>query len=614
MQFDMFTVIMGLLMGSFLTLFLHFLSRKVLFLRTFGIGAVLFLYLLCVLRMLLPVKFPFTITVGVPAWDGLAAMLNAPIFDTGWNFGRLLTAVWLTGAAVSLLVFAAREIRLARRLRRHPGMRHPLAEAVLDSIRQSSRRRLPVGVRVYRGLDMPVGVGLLRPLICLPDRDYTAKELSYILRHEYAHFLGRDLYVKLLARVYAGLFWWDPAAWLLLGDIGRVLELRCDRRVTKDFTVAERREYLTVILRSIAQVSQSTALPWVNTPLFASSARAEMLERFRLVACPEKASGRQGAVMTAGSALLFAGSYAFLFQPPSAASRFILPEGMAESLLLLAAGMGAAVWAWRRYKRAVRPYQRRIGALVTAAAVLVTGLGVYQTGFQAGLSHAPVTAVVTSWDGRQNKQIAIDTEHFDGLTSLDVHDVMYTSDAIGANPDGPYKWYYCDGCQGRLRDADTRITAANCFEAVSAVPADSVEYGPGVGPEFLTDNAALCGISDHYARLTGLQIGDQVTLRIYTLNFYFYGAAYQYVGWKTLRIAAVYPYDQGDGSSTPDMTVPAGWLRAAVEEAGADFCYSSLSAKLDDPWQAYKVWDMGFVPSGTGDKPYRYNNTVTMLT
>lgn len=108
MQLDMFTVVTGLLLGSLLTLALHFLGRRDFFLRAFGVRTMLFLYLLCVLRTMLPVKLSFTIPVGASTFDRLAAVLNVPLFHTHWNVGQLLMAVWLAGTAVSLLRFAVR--------------------------------------------------------------------------------------------------------------------------------------------------------------------------------------------------------------------------------------------------------------------------------------------------------------------------------------------------------------------------------------------------------------------------------------------------------------------------------------------------------------------------
>lgn len=617
MQFDTFSVVMGLLLGSTMTLALHFLSRWDAFLQTFGIRTVLLLYLPCVMRIALPVKFPFTISVGVSAWNGLADLLDMSLPHTAWNVRELLGLIWLTGAVISLIKFLAREVRVSRHLRRYPGRQNALAESVLDKIRQTSPRRLSVQIVVYQGLSTPMGVGLFHSVICLPDKDYTAKELSYILRHEYAHFLGRDLHIKFLARLYVCLFWWNPAAWLLLGDIGQVLELRCDRAVTKHFTLRERREYLTVILRSImeAESQKLSCSSSISTSLFAFRTQPEILERFRLVADPGETSTRQFTVPAIISVLLFAGSYAFMFRPTAVSNRFTIPDGIVEMLLLLAICGGAAVWSWRKSRRTVRLFQRRLGALVTAAAVLVAGLGVYQTGFQAGRSYVSVTATVTNWDGSRSSQIAIDMEHYDSLTSLDVHDVLCTSAALGKNPEGPYQFFP----SVFLSDADTIIMAANRFEAVSAVPADSVEYELGFGPEFLMGDQALCGISEHYAQLTGLRMGDLVTMPIYTVSYYSYGEtrygeAYHRVGQQTLRVAAVYPYGQTEGARTPDMTVPTEWLREVAEGAGGSFCYSSLSAKLDNSRQAEQVWGAGFVPVGTGNSLHRYSNTVTIST
>lgn len=602
MQLDMFTAVTGLLMGSFLTLAIHFLGRRDFFLRTFGVRTILFLYLLCVLRTALPVKFPFAIPIGTSACDRLAAVLNVPFFNTRWNMGQLLMAVWLTGTAVSLLRFAVREIRLARRLREYPGTRSHLAETVLDHILQTSPRQLPVRVRVYQRLNMPVGVGIIHPLICLPDRDYTAKELGYILRHEYAHFLGRDLYVKFLARVYAGLFWWNPAAWLLLEDIGQMLELRCDRAVTKNFTLVERREYLTVILRSILDAGEAPDMFPMGTNLGSSRNRGGMLERFWLVADPEKIPRRRYAVILACSALVFAGSYSFLFQPAAAAGD-TLPEGIAETLFLLVAGGGAIALIWRRFDpidSAIRalyssdmlkemgdsmllPWEIKCNItraparsilIACVSALIVCGMALYLRNIQVTedalddlARQMPVTVRVTNRDGYLHEGLRIRANDVDYLLESGVRDPVYTVTEFTAEPIGS-------------------IYGTNTLDSLNGLSGSDFTFLEGWDESFPDSGKPMIALREDIARKNGWQLGDKFRLEFSVPDVD--ADTIKKVGGYSVTLIATYPGER----DTVKAVISADWLRniAGLSIPDNMFMYSSFSAVIEKPRElnAYK--------------------------
>lgn len=634
MQLDMFTAVTGLLLGSFMTLALHFLGRRDFFLRAFGVRTVLFLYLLCVLRTALQVKFPFAIPIGTSACDRLAAVLNVPFFNTRWDMGQLLLAVWLTGTAVSLLRFAVREIRLARRLREYPGTRNHLAETVLDYILQTSPRQLPVRVRVYQRLNMPVGVGIIHPLICLPDRDYTAKELGYILRHEYAHFLGRDLYVKFLARVYAGLFWWNPAAWLLLEDIGQMLELRCDRTVTKNFTLVERREYLTVILRSILDAGEAPDIFPMSTSLGSSRNRGGMLERFWLVADPEKIPRRRYAVILACSALVFAGSYSFLFQPAAVAGD-TLPEGIAETLFLLAAGGGAIALIWQRCD----PIDSTIRALYSSdmlkemgdsmllpweikcnitrapvrsiliacvSALIVCGMALYLRNIQVtedalddlGQQY-PVTVRVTNQDGSLHESLCIYGKDVDYLLESGVRDPIYTATTFTAERIGS-------------------IHGTNTLDSLDDLSGSDFTFLDGWDESFLASRKPVIALREDVALENGWQPGDKLHLEFSMLNRMSTTSTgepeIKKFGGYSVTLVAVFP----GKPDTVEAVMPVDWLRgiADITLLEGEFKYDSFYAVIDEPRElnAYKdaAEEWGFYERSAVAAPDLWGDTLSM--
>lgn len=221
--------------------------------------------------------------------------------------------------------------------------------------------------------------------------------------------------------------------------------------------------------------------------------------------------------------------------------------------------------------------------LVLAAIMLVASIGAYLGNLQANQAalnnlaeSIPVTARVVDRTGSQPSRLSVDTDHYDALVSLDVHGVLCTSGAAGA--------FGSDArSQEPFAGGDTSVTAANCVEALPAVDEESLTILDSFGPGFLSGSEALCGISEAYAAQTGLSLGDELTLPMYTVTYSQSGVRYSSIGTQTLTVAATYPYSEHNGERSPDVSVPVNWLRRAAEGSGAEFCYSSLSAVLDDP-------------------------------
>ena len=58
-------------------------------------------------------------------------------------------------------------------------------------------------------------VGVLRPVILLPEAPLNAAGLKLALTHEYTHYRCRDLWVKLFLLLAACIQWFNPLGWLL---------------------------------------------------------------------------------------------------------------------------------------------------------------------------------------------------------------------------------------------------------------------------------------------------------------------------------------------------------------------------------------------------------------
>lgn len=178
-----------------------------------------------------------------------------------------------------------------------------------------------------------MGMGVFRKMILLPEKEYTDEELYYILLHEYTHFRHGDTCTKMLLRIFCCIFWWNPFGKLLERDVDRILEINCDRSVTKEMSKASVVAYLETIIHTIKETdSQKGRMQTtVGTALFHQDANDEILERFQLLVKGQADEKNKGHRFHKGLVLLvilLLFSYTFEIQPSFEPPESDMEEGI----------------------------------------------------------------------------------------------------------------------------------------------------------------------------------------------------------------------------------------------------------------------------------------------
>ena len=171
-----------------------------------------------------------------------------------FDFGAVLLALWLVGAAI----FLVRRFALYHRMR---------AE-LLDGAR-------PVGevgdVRLVEtdAVDGPLAFGVIDRVVALPtglmnSRDRRARDL--VIAHELAHHRGRDLLVNMLIQPLFALHWFNPLGWMGWTAMRRDQEAACDARVVARSDAEERAVYASVIA-AFATGARANRRPALAAPM-----------------------------------------------------------------------------------------------------------------------------------------------------------------------------------------------------------------------------------------------------------------------------------------------------------------------------------------------------------
>jgi len=101
-------------------------------------------------------------------------------------------------------------------------------------------------------------VGLFRPMILLPEKDFDADELDLIFRHELIHYKRGDLFVKLLSIIAVSLNWFNPAVYVMNKAMQADCEASCDEAVIVDVGKENRQFYAETIMEMIGHRGNSS--------------------------------------------------------------------------------------------------------------------------------------------------------------------------------------------------------------------------------------------------------------------------------------------------------------------------------------------------------------------
>ncbi len=122
----------------------------------------------------------------------------------------------------------------------------------------------------------PIMMGILRPTIIMPSKDYNEEEIYYILKHELMHIKRRDLEYKLLVLIANAIHWFNPLVYVMRNTANVDLEICCDRDILKKRDISEKKSYCKVLLSSIEREKYGYTL----TTYFIGG-KNEMKERFK---------------------------------------------------------------------------------------------------------------------------------------------------------------------------------------------------------------------------------------------------------------------------------------------------------------------------------------------
>jgi beta-lactamase regulating signal transducer with metallopeptidase domain len=323
LQEFLFPFIMAILTGSLLILLMFFLRKSKYFAGLFGVGFMVVLYVICILRVSLPIEFPGIQiiirddTVYAQIFDFIK---NRSFTKSFLSFSPLyiFLGLWIFGSVILLARFIVKTIKFRHKviIQRNFATQEELdmLEKVKGEVFGKPKR---ITLRKTDVVQESMTVGFFDKMILIPDIEFDAQELEIILRHECMHIKNRDMWIKLLVEVYCIIFWWNPFAYFLKFDLNNTLETKCDLSVINRFNDIDTRAYAFTVAKFMSD-ERDKSVPAVNSHFSKSRNNKDAMRRIEAILENPPKKGRQIIAAVVTSVLVLAivlASYLFIWQP-----------------------------------------------------------------------------------------------------------------------------------------------------------------------------------------------------------------------------------------------------------------------------------------------------------
>lgn len=236
MAFSIGVLLFSLMLFLPVALFIQFAIFRFSIVNTRLEDAAIAVALVLLIRLLLPIEFPFSKTILVP--EILPAFYRILEYEVlGVSIFCIALILWAAIACFKLLRMALSYGKLQAIVKSARVI--PFCNSAFPNVR----------VVVSQLISVPMTFGWRKCTIALPEADCTDEEFDFILKHELAHIRNRDFPIKIFSELTVCILWWNPIAYALRNAICALFEFRADRETTCNIDSEEKLEYVRLLIQ-----------------------------------------------------------------------------------------------------------------------------------------------------------------------------------------------------------------------------------------------------------------------------------------------------------------------------------------------------------------------------
>ena len=281
---------------SLLILLLLLLTSRPVSLLKLSLPVIVATGILILLRLLLPLEFFFTHTIGVKKiLPVLYSILRSPLIIHDTKTLRLyhvLGCIWFIGSTILFIRMALSYRRLHNILARMNPVTDPDILTILKEVNSQFKHPRNFSLLTSPNVVSPFITGLYKSAIVIPDTDWKTETIQHILNHELHHFYRGHLQITFFCECVRNIYFWNPLIHMLVNRLDLILELDVDKSVTDTYNKQDKLSYMDCLLYISKRQykSRKNTLPGIA---FTTSQTSGLKQRINYLLNPPKSKWTQ---------------------------------------------------------------------------------------------------------------------------------------------------------------------------------------------------------------------------------------------------------------------------------------------------------------------------------
>lgn len=255
--------------SAFLTLYLYLVLYRNKNIFKCNVKIIFWGMALILLRMAVPLNFPFTYTIySKRILIPLADVVYKDIGYKDYMVSGIFRIGWLVITLLLLIRFLYRSIRMHTLFNSFTVENNHEYSSLFEILRIYKAERLKVAI--VPSHISPAVTGILSPILIIPDNlDLSDPNLKYIIAHEAEHYKNHDLWLKLLIEIVSCVHWWNPFVYLIKKEFSLAMEVSNDALLIQNYDGLNLLKYADCIVKiaksiQTSKLSTSTTLEYVS--------------------------------------------------------------------------------------------------------------------------------------------------------------------------------------------------------------------------------------------------------------------------------------------------------------------------------------------------------------
>lgn len=215
-----------------------------------------YMWLFVAARLLVPIRLGFKspIIMELPNTIGLPQVTEmvSNAANNGVSPIMIPAIIWLAGIAAFTIYRVICYISFKRLVTRWQS--EIKDEMILNEFRAAkdfAGVKRDIKIIRCKAVSTPMVFGLIKPVILMPDIEFSKSELAIVLKHELVHLRRNDILYKLIITIACTVYWFNPLMYVMMRAANRDLELACDAEVVRHKDGEYRRRYCEAIMRLV---------------------------------------------------------------------------------------------------------------------------------------------------------------------------------------------------------------------------------------------------------------------------------------------------------------------------------------------------------------------------